>query len=164
MGLLLLTLLVRADDYITVTHNFKAKASAKDIAFTGSNKIGTIKSDGTTYTCSSGAAFDFYSTILSAILPKDEEIVVSPAINRLSHFQVVYYANSPTIEISLSTDGSSWTPVTENITSGSGYHEVSSLFGNYYIKVKNTTSTILYIQEFTYYSHPDCGCFPYVPE
>lgn len=167
-----LCLAARGVEYINTTHTFNTTGAVSwpDVGGGVRNyHIGTMTADGTVYTCSGTATFTDYANAggICIMIPSTKEVVVSPTIARLSHFQVFHYPNLVSLQISVSTNnGSSWTVVPDGqLTKRTGSTEVTGLDGDYQIKFKSTSGTI-YLKYIYYFTTPmpDCGCFPYVPE
>ena len=156
----------------TTTHDFTSNdVNEKPASFPTPYTVAEM-TDHTRYTCvGEGATFTNNPSVggVCVQLPKGTELIVSPAKEYLQEFYV-YYSGAVTLTISLSTDGSEWTPADEigSIESPSSTKRVYDLSGDYYIKIKNTTSTNTnaYIVKLEYYTNPvSCpNCFRYIPQ
>lgn len=155
----------------TITHNFQAKTTAKEIAFSNSYKTGTIGD--TVYTCSGGATFgadEFYKSVIAINLPSSSsEVVVSPAIEGLTQVRISHYPNTecPNLKVYISTDGTSWgDPLPADAMGyglGTTFADVPK--GNYYLKFANSSSTQLSIIEIRYTTDPSsCACLQVVSQ
>ena len=160
LSALFLAFLVHADDYITVTHTFNTEV----ITYSSQNKVGEM-SDGTVYTCNGTAKFvndDSYGICIK--IPNNNYVIVSPPRGRLSHMTFSLISGYGSLDVYVSRDNSTWTEVPiEARYAGSVLTVAAALFGDYYVKLVGKTSTA-YLLSSIYYSHPDCGCFPYIPE
>lgn len=158
----------------TITHNFHAKTTAKEIAFSNSNKQATMN-DGFVYSCgTSSAVFGaelIYSSLTIAInLPNSSsEVVVSPAIEGLTQVRISHYpdAECPNLKIYISTDGTSWgDPLPADAMGyglGTTFADVPK--GNYYLKIANSSSEQLSIIEIRYTTDPSsCACLQVVSQ
>lgn len=120
-------------------------------------------SDGRVYTCYGSVNTNFlyvetmggktYNEVDLKIYQGDS-VIITPAVERLDHIEISRIPNYGNLRISVSLNNSSWTTVSED----------QSLYGDYYISIKNIGSSPAYIRSIEYTTHPDCGCFPYVPE
>ena len=162
LSALFLAFLVHADDYITVTHNFRTEV----ITYSSKNKVGEMR-DGTVYTCNGTATFtNKYPYGVCIEIPNNNYVIVSPPRERLSHmtFSLISGAGYGSLDVYVSRDNSTWTEVPiDSRNAVSVVTVTAALFGDYYVKLVGKTSTA-YLLSSTYYSHPDCGCFPYIPE
>ena len=122
-------------------------------------------SDGTIYTCYGKATFAFDETYGIGIqIPQGDSVIISPPRERLSHMTFSLISGYGSLDVYVSRDNSTWTEVPiESRSAGSVVTVTAALFGDYYVKLVGKTSTA-YLLSSIYYSHPDCGCFPYIPE
>lgn len=171
LNALFFAILVHADDYTTVTHNFKtAMTPPRTMEILSGNKVGRM-SDGTVYTCYGTATFFdgddiLWGTGICIKIPKNNYVIVSPPRERLSHmtFSLISGSGYGSLDVYVSPDNSTWTAVPiASSSEGNVVTVTAALFGNYYVKLVGKTNDA-YLKTSIYYSHPDCGCFPYIPE
>ena len=160
--LLLLSLAARG--YDNTTHNFNTATSAV-MTLTSGNKIGTM-SDGTIYSCMKNATFTINSDAggLCIKLIQGDSVIISPPKVGLRELIVNHYPSNIVLQVAISTDSLTWTPVGVQRTSSV---RATGLSGDYYVKIKNTFSpkTEIYVYAVDYWTEPqNCNCFPYVPE
>jgi len=167
--LVLLSIAARGTDYVPTTHYFQNMVPSQ-LLFTNNSHTGTVPSDGTVYDCANGAVFESYNSQVCIKIPRNDEVIISPAKERLSHFVVHHNAigsELSQVQISISTDGENWTVVPdEQLIKYTNSIEATSLNGDYYIKLKNKYSTnakIVYINEIVYYTS-SCHCLRVVSE
>lgn len=170
---LLFALLVHAEGYSFFTHNFNTAAGSTPatIKITNKNTIGTM-SDETVYTCYGSAKFmnadgSQPGAGICIEIPQNDSVIVSPPIERLSHMDIAVIPGYDSLDVYVSLDKSAWTivPVSRNASLGTASVEPATLYGNYYVKlVAKPARKNAYLKWIKYYTHPDCGCFPYVPE
>ena len=154
-------------DVIPTTHNFGS--STTSITYTG-NTVAKMDADGTVYTCSGGALFEGNNGVCIK-MPQYSEVVVSPAREGLRHFTVTHdniNNENSNVQLSISTDGSSWTVISTDVARTKTSASVNSytLNGNYFVKLKNmydSSLKIVYIRTITYYTEP-CHCLQVVSE
>ena len=160
LNALFFALLVHADDYTTVTHNF----GTATITYSPGYKVGEM-SDGTVYTCYGDATFTYDEKYGIGIkIPKNNYVIVSPPRERLSHMIFSLIPGSGSLDVYVSPDNSTWTAVPiASSSEGNVVTVTAALFGNYHVKLVGKTNDA-YLKTSIYYSHPDCGCFPYIPE
>ena len=168
LNALFFALLVHADDYTTVTHNFKtAMTPPRTMEILSGNKVGRM-SDGTVYTCYGDATFTYDDKYGIGIqIPQGDSVIVSPPRERLSHMDIYHIPSRGGLKVSVSLDNTRWTTIPNDKLSRKTESIAvtpATLFGNYYVSLKDTASTAAYVRMIIYYSHPDCGCFPYIPE
>ncbi len=167
----------------TITHNFQAKTTAKEIVFSNSNKTGTIGD--TVYTCSGDkakfGADEFYKTTIALNLTNSGEVITSPVLEGLSEVTinclVTYGYNSSKFEIYISTDGTSWTLLSgregSRFSDGSPsptnegiqyiYDNIPK--GDYFLKMKNNSSAKFSIFQIEYKTDPSsCACLQVVSQ
>ena len=158
--LCLLALCLSAFGVESKTHRFPADVSS----YTGST-VATM-TDGTVYTCSNGAMFySDYGTIRLKC-PNNGEVVMSPAISGLNEFEVHHSGGNISLNLYVSSNGSTWTQVTgSDLVQNSGYLKATNLDGDYYVKVKNVSAGNINITQMVYYySTESCNCFRVVTE
>ena len=144
------------------THDFETAYSEGQLEITN-NIVGTMN-DGTTYTCSTGARFNYYGDYLSIELPNNKEFVVSPSRERLREIYVYHFGGNIVLNIFISSDGSTWAPITgTDFGTKSGYVKAINLNGDYYVKVVNASGSTQYIRQIIYYTEP-CHCLQVVSE
>lgn len=164
LNALFFAILVHADDYTTVTHNF----GTATITYSPGYKVGEM-SDGTVYTCYGTATFFdgddiLWGTGICIKIPKNNYVIVSPPRERLSHMTFSLISGHGSLDVYVSRDNSTWTAVPiASSSEGNVVTVTAALFGNYYVKLVGKTNDA-YLKTSIYYSHPDCGCFPYIPE
>lgn len=156
--LLILSLVARG-----VEHHFNEGAIASFLI----NYTKAITTDGTIYTCTGNAAFTNatiggkdYGIYLK--IPQNSAVIVSPAKQGLNEIIIHHISNTVSMQVSVSTDSISWTPVagtqnTKNVT-------VEGLSGNYYVKMTNTygSNTDIQVTEMEYYMTTCPNCFTVV--
>jgi len=148
---------------VTTSHVFNSTDPAnKIVSFAGSYKQATM-TDGTLYTCSEGASFASGPGGVCISLPSSGIVVVSPARQGLRSFTIRHTSNTVTMDIWVSTDGSTWTPATDLGTRNNtnGAIEITGLNGNYFVKFRNTTGPAFYVTEMDYQTEQEpesCRC------
>jgi hypothetical protein len=157
----------RAESQLWALHDFSDMREAGRIRFTNSYKVGTT--DTLVYTCS-GTSAEFTHTVDDVIsLPKNgSQVVISPAISKLSRVEISHYQYSTctNIKVYVSTDGTTWgSPISGSDIdyNAGGRIDVTLPRRAYYIKIANTTTAAFTIYRITYYTE-DCNCFLYTPE
>lgn len=156
--ILLSPALSRAEEYV---HNFQSMTSASEIAYSNSNKTGTT--DLVTYTCSGGSAVFSADNSKSggkiAVFMEGSgaQVVTSPVIDELDSLRISYLPDlSRTVQVSISTDGSSWTDV-EVLSPVSGVKQVKlPAKGPYQVRIKRYDKDF-YITEIKYITKA-CHC------
>lgn len=168
----------------TISHNFNTKYDAvpSQLTLTSANKVGTTD-DNFVYTCSGTSAefgYDLYNDpaakVIAINLPnKDNQVVVSPPIERLDSMLIYYYYPSDEspytgVKVALSTDGVEW-----EMLSGSeiSYHHLGATSGSitasfgqdtYYVKIWNSKSKkSVSLISIEYHISPCTNCFRYRP-
>lgn len=152
-------------------HDFQSMVTKSELSTANSNT--TILTDFVNYQCT-GTNAKMWKDLASGQywsinLPKGNTTYVTTAcINELAEFQIVHYPTStrPEIKIYVSRDGSSWGDplTTDYVTYSSGAIDVTVPRNNYYVRIKNTSSTsdVSILRIIWYQDH--CNCFLYEPE
>ena len=147
----------RAEEYV---HNFHSMYGTT-LSVTNGNKTGTT--DLVTYTCSGGSA-QFLADISKsggniAIFMEGSgaQVVTSPVIDELDSLRISYLPDlSRTVQVSISTDGSSWTDV-DVLSPVSGVKQVKlPAKGPYQVRIKRYDKDF-YITEIKYITKA-CHC------
>ena len=161
---------IRAES-ITTTQDFSSMASLGTLTFTLSNTVGTT--DFVTYTCS-GTNAEFgadhvYRTKISIRLPKNGSTVTTSRIDELKEILIKFYPSGeyrPNLRVQLSRDGETWgDPLTGDKIdyTSTGDITVTIPRNNYYVRIRNNSSTKeVSIVSITYYQD-HCNCFTYEP-
>ena len=147
----------RAEEYV---HNFHSMYGTT-LSVTNGNKTGTT--DLVTYTCSGGSAqfsADFSKSggkIAIFMEGSGAQVVTSPVIDELDSIRISYLpASALEVQVSISTDGSSWTDV-EVLNPVGGVKNVKlPENGPYMVRIKRK-GTNFYITEIKYITKP-CHC------
>ena len=160
----------RAESVPSITHNFNTMSENSTLTWPVNYKTGVTPQ--LTYACTgTSATFGTYSdvNITLNMSAANDIITISPAIEGLTKFEINFYQNSKreSIEVYVSTDGTNWgDPIT-----GSDYREDAKQLiriknlprNNYYIQIRNKTSTAVSIFEMRYYQ-TSCHCLRVVSE
>ena len=126
------------------------------------------KTDLLRYTCSgTNAKFDRYGgSIWSISLPKSNRFVTTTRVNELDGFDFVYYpaSSNESIKVYVSKDSISWGKALsgDSIEYSAGSVAVTIPRNNYYVRIKNESSTDIFIPAIIWYQD-HCNCFIYEP-
>ena len=165
--LMAMPIMVRAE-LIPSEHTYQSMNKATELIIT--NSYTTAQTALLWYKCSgTNAKFERYGgSIWSISLPKSNKFVTTSKVNELSGIRIVHYPASKVedIKIYVSRDSVDWgVPLSgDNITYSSGGIDVSLPRNNYYVRIKNTSSTIdVYLPSIIWYQD-HCNCFIYEAE
>ena len=167
-GMLLLVLCpaVTRAERIPTSHNFQTMNKSTELIITDSYT--KAKTDLLRYTCSGTyAKFDRYGgSIWSISLPKSNRFVTTTRVNELDGFDFVYYpaSSNESIKVYVSKDSISWGKALsgDSIEYSAGSVAVTIPRNNYYVRIKNESSTDIFIPAIIWYQD-HCNCFIYEP-
>ena len=148
------------------THDFDAMYRASTLTLTG-NKYGEASIPPVlAYQGDGGGVFAYESSLYVVKLANSGSTIETlSAVEDLTRIEILRNSTTDTsLEFYISDDGETWTKVTEGIKAVSYSMEVPMpAKGNYWIKIKRTTSSAINILSVTYYTDP-CNCLRVVTE